>query len=38
MFIPILAQIHHLDIGYYDKYFPEYLDEADRAHMLLWHS
>jgi hypothetical protein len=38
MFVPILAQIHHLDIGYYEKYFPEYLDEADRAHMLLWHS
>jgi hypothetical protein len=38
MFVPILAQIHHLDIGYYEKYFPEYLDETDRTHMMLWHS
>ena len=38
MFIPILAQIHHLDIGFYEKFFPEYLNEIDRAHMLIWHS
>ena len=38
MFIPVLAQIHHIDIGFYEEFFPEYLDEADRAHMLLWHS
>jgi len=38
MFIPILAQIHHLDIGFYEKFFPEYLDEADKAHMSQWHS
>jgi hypothetical protein len=38
MFVPILAQIHHLDIGYYEKYFPEYLGDADRAHMLRWHT
>ncbi len=38
MFIPILAQIHHLDIGFYEKFFPEYLDEMDKAHMPQWHS
>ncbi len=38
MFIPILAQIHHLDIGFYEKYFPEYLAEVDRNHMAVWHS
>ena len=38
MFIPILAQIHHLDIGFYEKFFPEYLDEMDKAHMAQWHS
>jgi len=38
MFIPILAQIHHLDIGFYEKFFPEYLDEMDKAHMPRWHS
>lgn len=38
MFIPILAQIHHLDIGFYEKFFPEYLDETDTSHMLQWHS
>ncbi|UCB44488.1 MAG: nitroreductase family protein [Spirochaetota bacterium] len=37
MFIPILAQIHHLDLDFYEQYFPEYLEEADRAHMLVWH-
>ena len=38
MFIPILAQIHHIDNGFYEKFFPEYLDEMDREHMSLWHS
>ncbi|MBA7469223.1 hypothetical protein ES707_04489 [subsurface metagenome] len=38
MFIPILAQIHHLDTGFYEKFFPEYLDEVDKAHMSTWHS
>ena len=38
MFIPILAQIHHLDTGFYEKYFPEYLCSDDREHMKQWHS
>jgi len=38
MFIPILAQIHHLDTGFYEKYFPEYLCSEDREHMKQWHS
>ena len=38
MFIPILAQIHHLDSGFYEKFCPEYLEEADRSHMYAWHS
>ncbi len=38
MFIPILAQIHHLDTGFYEKFFPEYLDQIDKAHMSTWHS
>lgn len=38
MFIPILAQIHHLDSGFYEKFCPEYLEEADRSHMSAWHS
>ena len=37
MFIPILAQIHHLATGFYERFFPEYLDETDRAHMSIWH-
>jgi len=37
LFIPILAQVHHLDLGFYEKYLPEYLNEMDRAHMLIWH-
>ncbi len=38
LFIPVLMQVHHLDLGFYDKFFPEYLDEIDQAHMALWHS
>jgi len=38
MFIPILAQIHHLDSGFYEKYLPEYLTKEDRDHMRIWHS
>jgi len=38
MFIPILTQVHHLDIGFYEKFFPEYLDETDTSHMPQWHS
>jgi hypothetical protein len=37
MFIPILAQIHHLDSGFYEKFFPEYLEDTDRDHMRVWH-
>ncbi len=37
LFIPILAQVHHLDGGFYDKFFPEYLSEQDRQHARLWH-
>ena len=37
LFIPVLMQVHHLDLGFYDKFFPEYLDETDRAHMMIWH-
>ena len=37
MFIPVLLQVHHLDIGFYDKFFPEYLNAADRDHRTNWH-
>jgi len=38
LFIPILAQIHHLDIGFYKKYFPEYIGSEEKDHMTRWHS
>jgi hypothetical protein len=38
MFIPILAQIHHLDMGFYEKFLPEYLSDTDRQHMQSWHA
>ncbi len=38
MFIPVLVQVHHLDIGFYEKFLPEYIDEMDKAHMFIWHS
>ena len=37
MFIPILAQVHHLDSGFYEGFFPEYLSETDRRHGSEWH-
>jgi hypothetical protein len=37
MFIPILAQVHHLDNGFYEGFFPEYLSDADRMHGSEWH-
>jgi len=37
MYFPALLQAHHIDLGYYTKYFPEYLTEADKRHMETWH-
>ena len=37
MFIPILAQVHHLDIGFYEKKFPEYIDYQEKKHMKICH-
>lgn len=37
MFIPVLVQVHHLDLGFYERYLPEYLSEVERRHMELWH-
>jgi hypothetical protein len=37
MFVPILAQIHHLDLGFYQTLLPEYLNDADRKHVSEWH-
>lgn len=37
MYFPALLQVHHIDLGYYSKYFPEYLTEADIRHMEKWH-
>ncbi|WP_455367998.1 nitroreductase family protein, partial [[Eubacterium] cellulosolvens] len=38
MFLPALLQIHHIDLGYYRKYFPEYVTDNDKTHMQVWHS
>ena len=38
MFIPILAQVHHCDRGFYEGFFPEYLSDADRRHVSRWHA
>jgi len=37
MYFPALLQVHHIDLGYYSKYFPEYLSEADIRHVEVWH-
>jgi len=38
MTIPMWLQAHHLDIDFYDKFFPpEVIAEAQRNHMAEWH-
>lgn len=38
MLVPIWLQAHHLDLAFYDKYYPgETLTEAQRQHMERWH-
>jgi hypothetical protein len=38
MTIPMWLQVHHLDIDFYDKFFPpEVIAEAQRNHMAEWH-
>ncbi len=38
MLVPIWLQAHHLDLDFYDKYYPrEMVTEAQRRHMELWH-
>jgi len=36
--LPVWLQVHHLDIDFYDKYFPkEMITHEHRQHMSLWH-
>jgi hypothetical protein len=36
--IPVWLQVHHIDVGFYDKFFArEIITEAQRNHMELWH-
>jgi len=37
VFIPMLFQAHHLDLGFYEKHFPEYVTPAERDHIKNWH-
>jgi len=37
MYFPALLQAHHIDLGYYTKYYPEYVTEAEKNHMTNWH-
>jgi len=38
MQVPIWLQAHHLDLDFYDKYYPrEMVTEVQRRHMELWH-
>ena len=37
MYFPALLQAHHIDLGYYTKYYPEYVTEAEKNHMANWH-
>lgn len=38
MFIPLLFQVHHIEMGFYDQYLPEHVTEAEREHRKRWHS
>jgi hypothetical protein len=36
--LPVWLQVHHLDVEFYDKYFPkEMITQEHRHHMKLWH-
>lgn len=36
--LPVWLQVHHLDVDFYDKYFPpEMITRDHRDHMELWH-
>jgi len=38
MLVPIWLQVHHLDVDFYDEYYPkEMVTEAQRRHIELWH-
>lgn len=38
MAVPMWIQVHHLDVAFYDKFFPpEVITEAQRNHMGEWH-
>ena len=38
MLVPIWLQVHHLDIDFYEEYYPgEIVTEAQRRHIELWH-
>ena len=37
MYFPALLQAHHIDLGYYTQYYPEYVTEAEKSHMAVWH-
>jgi hypothetical protein len=37
MYFPALLQAHHIDLGYYTHYYPEYVTEAEKSHMATWH-
>lgn len=37
MHIPALIQVHHIDPGFYSKYFSDYSTEAEVQHNTLWH-
>jgi hypothetical protein len=38
MLVPIWLQVHHLDLGFYDKHYSkEMVTEAQRHHVELWH-
>jgi hypothetical protein len=36
--IPVTASVHHIDIDFYDKYYPkEAVSQEHRNHMKVWH-
>jgi len=37
VYFPAALQAHHIDLGYYLKYLPEYVTETDKKHMETWH-
>lgn len=38
MFIPLLFQVHHIDLEFYKRHFPQHVTDVERQHFNNWHN